>query len=229
MHPTIFNYYDIPELAYLLHSKGNFFQVGNLDFDTMALSLSRPFELTKLFPTGSLILVTDEVFARYPDDAFKIVHHIMKMNEDKERKTWKLVGRPGLQSWLRELVEQHADAVLSGKEQSRADIRAIVDHHLCPPDRMDPAHMPNPGENAALVSLPPEYRPEHGKLWKTDEKAATSWLVDWFGGWTCRQAMTMRRFMVVVREVGEEEMQWRDKWRHVDVLTVDKYLKRFQG
>lgn len=68
-----------------------------------------PFEAVQIFPYGTTVLVTDEIFEKHPRDALKILQHIHKQNKPYPSFVWKwkLAGRYGLKNWLLDVATDH--------------------------------------------------------------------------------------------------------------------------
>jgi hypothetical protein len=111
-------------LRQLLFKKYNFFQIGCPVYEAdvydrkKELGIVGPndvpsdvWQCIHLFPHGSLIMITDDLFVYQPIDTWKVVKAFLstrllrKLPEGAT--THKLVARPNVIPWLHELVEAH--------------------------------------------------------------------------------------------------------------------------
>lgn len=78
------------------------------------------FEAIQIFPYGTTVLVTDEIFEKYPKDALKILQHIYNQNKPYPNFVWKwkLAGRYGLKNWLLDVAVDHKAEFDAGDKSS---------------------------------------------------------------------------------------------------------------
>ncbi|KAF2092935.1 hypothetical protein NA57DRAFT_81869 [Rhizodiscina lignyota] len=234
-HPTLRKHYTIPELSYFLNSKCNFFTFGSINNDEFlkedgwVYQTENQFIFKKIFPGGSIVFITDEVFAHYPKDALTVVKHVAEKNKGKEwgKKTWILAGRPDLQLWLADL----RDGKINGfpkddKHVTRNEITWHVYHKFNPSETWRVENVPRPGDNAALLSLDSHDMPDYEGL--ENPYAATERIIEWFHRHAYYSRRTIRRSVVIVHEVTEQHMALKKQWMELDFLTADKYMKRFK-
>ncbi len=99
LHPSFCYYHQMPHLASVLRRNINFFHLG---MDPNPGATNSKMALTRLFPHGRAILLTEDLFRKEPAAA---KHIVLWFHEEIKRRPagiWKLVGRPGLTEWVLE-------------------------------------------------------------------------------------------------------------------------------
>lgn len=179
------------------------------------------------------MLLSDELIASRPGKAQQVLEHIKQKREAQLRgqRTWCFSARPDLKKWLDELFQANMKLNLKDKSVQSLNLLNLVQNML------DKDNDTNVFEFHDYIS---EYTDQayvepdlvqvrdHDELWRKDPVAASEQLVGWFGMWSLSQVHTTRRFLVLANELGQQETQWKNRWRHVDVLTPEKYFARFE-
>ena len=79
------------------------FRVGQIVVDNQLL----PYDFYPMMQSGTITLITDDTFERRPASALEAVRSVL--NKRKSGSTWRIVGRPGLLTWLLELNRRADD------------------------------------------------------------------------------------------------------------------------
>ncbi|KAI9885316.1 MAG: atp2, beta subunit of the F1 sector of mitochondrial F1F0 ATP synthase [Watsoniomyces obsoletus] len=102
IHPSFSSIHRIPHLPQILRKGIQVFKFG-ID------PVTGQFLQTRLFPHGSVILLTDALILDNPIATEKIVRWFRNVNKKKTPGTWKLVGRPGLKDWVLQVANEKGD------------------------------------------------------------------------------------------------------------------------
>ena len=177
--------------------------------------------LTRLFPHGGSLLLTDSLILNRPREVVRIlVWFDTNILFNKPTGTWKLCLRPRFRSWVLDIIQERP--VEDGKVY--VQIYALI-YKILPIESMDEDDdFETPKEEALLacarslsnfdlgVGLGPQSS-DHEGIAKND-----AILVDWFAGWTRMKVEGMRRFNIV-HGLGDEGVEvrkaWERKWSHV--------------
>ncbi len=92
----------------------NVFSIGTSTEPTIDPTSSPPYKITytsrfaceRLFPHGGAVLLTESVFLDDPKAARQILQWFQESLIRKPAGTWKLLCRPGIKDWMRELVDE---------------------------------------------------------------------------------------------------------------------------
>ncbi|KAF2810741.1 uncharacterized protein BDZ99DRAFT_570065 [Mytilinidion resinicola] len=244
-HPDVYEYRVLPQLRRFLFKRYNFFQIGKSIRNTEEYEQKRrwailtpndippgQFACIKLFPLGSLMLITDDVFAHLPKEAWNLVqafmkHRLLKNLPEEFPLSHKLVGRPGLINWLQDLVEKHKG---EAKEVHDARVRLseAFRNELVPAQYIDPLYGDQyvPNKCAQVISWAPTNWPDYHTLWEENPAKATDELVDWFADDICTsEASHYRRFIVCHTF---KMSKWLGEYAHLlDVNSPDQCMKRY--
>ncbi|SMY21634.1 unnamed protein product [Zymoseptoria tritici ST99CH_1A5] len=231
--------WQIPGLHNFLQYGSRVFKVGGNVND-----VDPGFTCERLFPIGTAVFITDDLFAHYPEEATAIIQSFVKQHKDKPdgAEFNRIVTRPGVKLWLEKLAEE-------SQRRGRGDSRWVRLHEcmcqLCPPEDEDPDDPPNPLPDSWLVSIAPELLPSFRGLWEKDPERATAFMVNWFAGWTVENAHNFRKFYIAYKprnritktvtdtsgRLVEQELLdpkgWGDKYQHLAVrLAEDVFNKK---
>ena len=216
-HPSIFNYWEFPSFLHTLaNGHINHFQLG---IDQSLLDhpeAANAYKSVRLFPTGDLVLLTDDLLQQKPAQALSVIDAFIKTMTPKPRgaRNERLVFRPGMLAFVSKLMD------VSDQQDVRVKLYLRI-ISLIESERKDGVI---PGSrSASFVSLPAEDAPAYAGLWEADERKATDWLVNWFAGWCVLQRERFGRFTVVSGRSGEA---WAKKYQHINAWTPEKYVSR---
>lgn len=151
-------------------------------------------------------------------------------------KSWVIAARNSFEDWLYELVVLEKAAENTGKASK---LSAFVDMWSLAMSDFGPSKVQSMNgsgyvrvgtleESPALVELRVPATGQHYEgYWESDTRTATARMVEHFGEWSTEQVKNTRRFLIVFDEISEREVRWRDKFRHLDVITAAEYLRRW--
>jgi len=110
-HPAFVAFNKVSDFGKQLMGRHNVYQLGRNQaaFEGDGRVGEAPFEAVQIFPYGTTVLVTDEIFEKHPRDALRILQHIYSQNKGYPSFVWKwkLVGRHGLKNWLLDVAADH--------------------------------------------------------------------------------------------------------------------------
>lgn len=169
--------------------------------------------LVRLFPAGKVVLMTDDCFERYPSDAMRIVHHMIKQSNDAGRTRYKIVGRPGLDVWLQGLVskDQLAGSAMSRFDKTLLDLSHLVQGQVA----MDHEHAKSPTLGSLFYWFP----------LGVDETLSTDYMVSLFANWAVAYATQYRRFSVVTMADERTLDRWGERYMHLEFLNPTRWLE----
>ncbi|MCJ1397928.1 hypothetical protein MMC11_001124 [Xylographa trunciseda] len=230
IHESVFRLHVIPGLVRLLRRPFNMFFI-NLRPNPSALEQNPPKSgLTRLFPHGGSILLTDSLFLNCPEAAVRILTWFrIYILHSKPNGTWKLVSRPRLRDWILSIVEERT------KEEGHVFMQIYEQiYYLLPFELMDETDYETPKDEAPLVSsrgIPAhDLRVGLGDKRHDVEGIARNdnVLAEWYAGWTRTKVEFRRRFQIVHGEKeGSEQIRksWMKKWSYIAALTPDEFFK----
>ncbi|MCJ1244237.1 hypothetical protein MMC30_001435 [Trapelia coarctata] len=232
IHESFLKLHLIPHLARLLQKPVNLFYI-NLQ-PTIPPEPEAPFPpstLTRLFPHGAGILITDSLVLNHPQIVTRILTWFrFNILVSKPYGTWRIVMRPRPRSWLLDMAEERP------KEEARP-ILEIYEQiwYSLPLDLMDENDdYETPLEDAPIqcsigidahdqgVGLGDKKHDTEG-LAKNDNR-----LVEWFAGWSRTKVEYHRKFHIV-HGLGDEgkdaRKEWGKRWSHVMPLSIESFMK----
>jgi hypothetical protein len=227
VHPDFVGFNFVPNLGKQLMAKRTVYQLG---FDRREHGSNAPFEARPLFPYGTTVLITDEIYEKHPQAALQILKHLIKANQGKPHIvwTWKLAGRRGIKHWLLDLAQKHIVELHAGDE-TRFHLYYALEEIFASEfeDEDDPQH---PVDDAPLITMPEIMMEDYGAKWEVGgagREECLDTIVMWFAveaivnRWGCRRN-------VVVHE-GPVPEKWVKQNQHVVFYTPEKYLSTFGG
>ncbi|KAL9097707.1 MAG: hypothetical protein Q9165_000033 [Trypethelium subeluteriae] len=228
-HTTFSSYHKLANLhKFLIRGfHWNMFRLGCLAVPSVSpsglpLLPSNTIGITKLFPNGGIFLLTDDVFASHPLSALVIVLKFVEMNRPKrpEQQNWRLVGRPALVRWIRQLAFERRDRDLFQISDELEQLPSSVDSAKRADKPIDVA----PRQPPLVVSPDPATMPEYADTWESDPVKATEWLVEWYAGWLLGQVEIARKFYIVYsRAELAASKDWKERYQHLDVFSMNKF------
>lgn len=240
LHPDV-QLWQIPGLYDFLNGGGKrlVFTIGINRTVAMLEEREPQFGCDRILAHGTVIFITDDVFAHHPQKAIDVIKSFLDANEIKHLgdRGDRIVTRPGLKDWVLRLVQQNTT---SSDDRWLRLYRVIT--RLCPPDFEDAEDLGNPLPSSYLISMPLKSLPSFEGLWERNETAATDMMVEWFAGWSVLHANRFRRIMVCyeskngnmrtsVDEHGRSSIKeepdprgWGKKYEHLGVQSADRVV-----
>lgn len=227
-HPSHCKFNTMRHLSILLHSKVNFWIFGPCTDDRWQLyNTFEPIQIWKIFTNGTVVMIVDDLFENHPKRAYPVVQYIAKKGENVpwSKRTWKLFARPRLLKWLMALCVQHKADVKPGSENIRLHLHDTIWDGLCPPHMRIAPDLEDPDESATLIGDTPVGWAAFREIYKGRSLREQEVLN--FAIWSLKKYFAFRRFVVVVPEVTAEYERYREEWRHLDIITPEKYVSRY--
>ncbi|KAI9716940.1 MAG: hypothetical protein M1812_005089 [Candelaria pacifica] len=219
LHPSVCHYHEILNLSTMLRRNINFFHLGadpNLGSDEQFISL------TRLFPHGRAILLTEDLLLKHSATALEIVLWFKEEIKRKSPGTWKLVGRPRLSKWLMDRACK--DEGREGPFDVLWEISEHLDEMLLPSAIEEGLSISTPAPHAPIVYCEKQYiDPYSGDEIKygADPDADAEYLVSWFASWASMKATEIRRFFIVD---PSPKAHWR-LWHTIEVCNLEEFAK----
>ncbi|MCJ1387232.1 hypothetical protein MMC18_000072 [Xylographa bjoerkii] len=231
IHESVTRLHVIPALVRLLRRPFNIFSINLRPNHSTLESTSSKSNLTRLFPYGGGILLTDSLFLNYPEAAVRILTWFrIYILHSKPSGTWKLVTRPHLRDWILSIVEERT------KEEGHVFMQIYEQiYHILPLELMDETDdYETPKDEAPLVSsrgiTAHDLHVGLGDKSNDVEGIARNddVLAEWYAGWTRTKVEFHRKFHIVHgAKVGGEQVRkgWMKKWSYIAALTPDEFFK----
>lgn len=214
-HSSFWQYHLIPHFAHILKKSMNVWSLS-LRRDP---NMTHP-HLTRLFPHGCMLLLTDSLVLLRPLDAVRLLAWFrLRVLVDKPAGTWKIVTRPGLRNFClnccnerndneegKRFVEIYQELVL----MLDADELYDFDENI-PKDEAPIYCMPKIKSFNTKVGRRVDYNRnlDHAAIAKNDEI-----LVEFFAGWASCNIEHYRRFHVITgfEDASPHGKAARDRW-----------------
>ncbi|TIA33296.1 hypothetical protein D6C79_09000 [Aureobasidium pullulans] len=241
-HPSMNAFWKVPEFYSVLATTANVFQIGVSKSSKSRPDLPMQYSCTRLFPNGSLTLMTDDIFKYYPALAVRVLESFESLKlKAQGARCDRIYCRPGILAWLAELIDEDCEQGISTEDSPRVRcwqlacdlLNVTVADNSSNPFRSDMGPPP------LLYSPRKSQMPEYGPLWDSSEQEATDFLVGWFAGHCVDECESYRRFTVVYEQHGATAPQtpgllqsaspkdpkgWMLKYRHLKVTTPNRLL-----
>ncbi|THY33335.1 hypothetical protein D6D01_02249 [Aureobasidium pullulans] len=241
-HPSMNAFWKVPEFYSVLATAANVFQIGVSKSSKSRPDLPMQYSCTRLFPNGSLTLITDDIFKYYPALAVRVLESFESLKlKAQGARCDRIYCRPGILAWLAELIDEDCEQGIPTEGSPRVRcwqlacdlLNVTVADNSCNPFRSDMGPPP------LLYSPRKSQMPEYGPLWDSSEQEATDFLVGWFAGHCVDECESYRRFTVVYEQHGATAPQtpgllqsanpkdpkgWMLKYRHLKVTTPNRLL-----
>lgn len=204
------------------------FQIGCLPiadpFTGINCVPSSEYVVNRLFPHGGIFFLTDDVITSHSLHALATILKFVHYNKDKkpEQQNWRLVGRPGLIKWLRQLAWERRDKDII---QMYAELEPLPSSTNSSKYADAPLGLPLT-QPPLVISLEPEDLPVLDEMRESDPDAATNFVVEWYAGWLIGQIEVARKFYIV-HSSAESVLakEWKNKYQHLDVLAADIFAR----
>ena len=186
--------------------------------------------LTRLFPHGAALLLTDSLILNRPREVVRILTWFdTNILFNKPAGTWKLCLRPRFRSWILDIIQDRPPEDGRVYVETYALIYKIIPIELM--DEDDDFETPKEDAPMACASSLGSFDPCVGLGPNSNDTVGIArndaLLVDWFAGWTRMKVEGMRRFNVV-HGLGEEGAEvrkgWERKWSHVSHPHAQKLV-----
>lgn len=241
-HPCRNQYQKIPDFSEVLQTSVPIFQLG------VDRSLrSRPdaatrFSCVRLFPTGSVTLITDDVYKYHPDIALRVLETFEQQVKARPEggRYDRIYSRPGLLAWLATLIDEDSESGKLTEGSPRVGVWKMACNlmNTSAADTSINALRSDKLPPSVLYSPPKRDMPDYIKLWDSSEEDATDFLVEWFSGLCCLEREHYRRFTVLfepgklgpqtpgIQESADakDPREWMSKFRHIKVTTPNRWL-----
>jgi len=229
-HSSFWQYHLIPHFAHILKKSMNVWSLS-LRRDP---NMTHP-HLTRLFPHGCMLLLTDSLMLLRPRDAVRLLAWFrLRVLVDKFARTWKIVTRPGLRNFCLNCCRERDDYE-EGKRfvEIYQEIVLMLDA-----DELYDFDEDRPKDEAPIYCMPKiktfntkvgrrvDYNRnlDHVAIAKNDEV-----LVEFFAGWASCNIEHYRRFHVVT---GFEDTspygkvvrdRWAEKYSFLEIFHPDVF------
>jgi len=223
IHEEFHDYQDIPYLAYLANvpTLPIFSLISNEDPTEPVFSTQR------LLPHGRAYLIMDECFVNYPKETLEVTRQLVG-RANTVAPFYRILGRPGLVNWLRDLARQNesTSSTPADGERRHAHIVSIFQKLLASnPTYMEPYDRPTPSKHSPLFFLPEHKWPGYAETWKRDERAAANELADWFAAWAILHINEFRKIVILTHADEKTKEMWEKRFGHLSVLNPAEWLR----
>ena len=233
----------IPEFHNVLATSTHMFQLGVDKSIVTRPEAATKYTCVRLFPTGSMTLITDDIFRYHPALAVKVLQSFDQAVKSKPEggRNDRMYTRPGLLAWLAQLIDEDHEAGKLSEDSPRIKVWQIACNliNLKAADTSVNALRSDMSAPPVLYSPPKREMPEYEPLWDSSEEDATDHLVQWFSGLCICEREHYRRFTVLyeqhekiaahtpgLREFTnpKDPRGWMEKYRHVQVTTPGRWV-----
>ncbi|KAI5274445.1 hypothetical protein E4T47_02616 [Aureobasidium subglaciale] len=241
-HPSMNAFWKLSGFWNVLATSINIFQVGISRTIKFRPDSPLAYDCTRLFPSGTLTLITDDVFKYQPALALRVLTAFVgyKIKPEGGRND-RIYCRPGILAWLAELIDEDREKSLLHEDSPRVKCwhlacellgTPVADNNRNP-FRVDMSPPP------MLYSPPKSEMPNYGPSWDSSEEEATDFLVGWFAGHCVDECENYRRFHVLYEQHGtsaaqtpgllqpenpKDPKEWMKKFTHLKVTTPARYM-----
>ncbi|KAI5207834.1 hypothetical protein E4T39_01705 [Aureobasidium subglaciale] len=241
-HPSMNTFWKLPGFWNVLATSINIFQVGISRTIKSRPDSPSAYNCTRLFPRGTLTLITDDVFKNQPTLALRVLTAFVGYKTKPEGgRNDRIYCRPGILAWLAELVDEDREKSLLPEDSPRVKCWQLACELLGTPvadNNRNPFRV-DMAPPSMLYSPPKSEIPTYGPLWDSSEEEATDFLVGWFAGHCVDECENYRRFHVLYEQHGtsaaqtpgllqpdnpKDPREWMKKFTHLKVTTPARYM-----
>ena len=241
-HPSMNSFWKLPEFWNVLATGVNIFQVGVSRAIKLRPDSPIKYNCTRLFPSGTLTLITDGIFKHDPAHAVQVlrIYEGYKIKPEGGR-TDRIYCRPGILAWLAELIDEEREKGNLTEESPRVKCWQLVCDLLSTPvaDNNRNPFRSDMKPPAMLYSPPKSEMPSYGPLWDSSEEEANDFLVNWFAGHAIEECENYRRFNVLYEQHGalsaqtpglmqsenpKDPKEWMKKYTHIKTTTPARFV-----
>lgn len=246
-HPSMNSFWKLPDFWNVLATGVNIFQVGVSKSIKGRPDLPVKYNCTRLFPSGTLTFITDDIFKYHPAQALQVleIHEGYKKKPEGGRND-RIYCRPGILAWLAELIDEDREKGILTEDSPRIKCWQLVCELL---STLVADNSRNPFRSdvrppSMLYSPPKSEMPEYASLWDSNEEEATESLVNWFAGHGIHECENYRRFNVLYEQHGilaaqtpglmqpenpKDPKEWMKKYTHIRVTTPARYIVQVEN
>ncbi|KAH0360015.1 hypothetical protein KCU65_g9620, partial [Aureobasidium melanogenum] len=246
-HPSMNSFWKLPDFWSVLATGVNIFQVGVSKAIKSRPDLPVKYNCTRLFPSGTLTLITDEVFKYHLAQALQVleIYEGYKAKPEGGRND-RIYCRPGILAWLAELIDEDREKGTINEDSPRVKCWQLVCELLGTPlaDNSRNPFRSDVSPPSMLYSPPKSEMPEYASMWDSSEQEATEFLVNWFAGSAVDECETYRRFNVLYEQHDtsaaqtpglmqpdnpKDPKEWMKKYTHIRVTTPARYIVQVEN
>jgi len=246
-HPSMNAFWRIPDFWNVLATGVNIFQVGVSKSIKIRPDSPIKYNCTRLFPRGTLTLITDDIFKHDPAHALQVlrIYEGYKVKPEGGR-TDRIYCRPGILAWLAELIDEEREKGNLAEDSPRVKCWQLVCELLGTPvaDNSRNPFRSDMKPPAMLYSPPKSEMPEYGPLWDSSEEEAADHLVNWFAGHAIEECENYRRFNVLYEQHGalfartpglmqsenpKDPREWMKKYTHIKITTPARFVVQVEN
>lgn len=246
-HPSMNAFWKIPEFWNVLATGVNIFQVGVSRAIKLRPDSPIKYNCARLFPSGTLTLITDGIFKYDPAHAVQVlrIYEGYKMKPESGR-TDRIYCRPGILAWLAELIDEEREKTDLVEDSPRVKCWQLVCELLGTPvaDNSRNPFRSDMKPPAMLYSPPKSEMAEYGRLWDSSEEEANDYLVNWFAGHAIEECENYRRFNVLYEqhsalsaqtpglmqsENPKDPKEWMKKYTHIKTTTPARFVVQVEN
>jgi len=246
-HPLMNAFWKVPEFWNVLTTGHSIFEIGVSKSVKLRPDSASKYNCKRLFPSGSLTLITDDVFKYDPAHAYQVlkIYEGHKVKPEGGR-TDRIYCRPGILAWLAELIDEDREKGILTEDSPRIKCWQLACELLSIPvadnnrnpfcSEMRVPHM--------LYSPPKSEMPTYGAMWDSSEEEATDHLVNWFAGHTIQECENYRRFNVLFEQHTtlsaqtpglnqfdnpKDPREWMKKYTHLKITTPARFVVQVES
>lgn len=231
VHSSFWEFHTIPNFAKMLRR-------GPMNVWHLSLKKDKDMlhpHLTRLFPHGCLILLTDSLILLQPLEAVRILAWFrLKILRDKPAGTWKIITRPGLRNFCLNCKDERAT------DEEGVPFYAIYEqlYYMLEPDELWDLEEDRPKEEAPIyfmtkiksfntkVGRRSDYKDlDHAAIAKNDEV-----LVNFFAGYANWKKEHHRRFHVITgfedSSPYSKRTEWVEKYTTLEAFTPSVFYTK---
>lgn len=246
LHPSMNSFWKLPDFWSVLATGVNIFQVGIPKAIRNRPDLPAKYNCMRLFPSGTLTLITDEIFKYHPAQALQVLEIFEGYKAKPEGgRNDRIYCRPGILAWLAELIDEDREKGTSD-DSLRVKCWQLVCQLLGTPvaDNSRNPFRSDVRPPSMLYSPPKIEMPEYASTWDSSEQEATEFLVNWFAGSAVEECETYRRFNVLYEQNDtsvaqtpgvmqpdnpKDPKEWMKKYTHIRVTTPARYIVQVES
>jgi hypothetical protein len=246
-HPLMNAFWKVPEFWNILTTGHSIFQIGVSKSVKLRPDSPVKYNCMRLFPSGSLTLITDDVFKYDPSHAHQVlrVYEGYKMKLEGGR-TDRVYCRPGILAWLAELIDEDREKGILTEDSPRIKCWQLVCELLSVPVA-DSSRNPFRSDMRVphmLYSPPKSEMPTYGPMWDSSEEEATDSLVCWFAGHAIKESGNYRRFNVLYEQHTtlsaqtpglnqpdnpKDPNEWMKRYTHIKITTPARFVVQVEN
>jgi hypothetical protein len=246
-HPLMNAFWKVPEFWSVLSTGHSIFKIGVSKSVKLRPDSPLKYNCTRLFPSGSLTLITDDVFKYDPAHAYGVLRIYEGYQvRPKGGRTDRVYCRPGILAWLAELIDEDREKGILTEDSPRIKCWQLACELLSIPvadNNRNPFHS-DMRVPQMLYSPPKSEMLTYGPLWDSSEEEASDFLVNWFAGHATQECENYRRFNVLYEQHTtlsaqtpglnqpdnpKDPREWMRKNTHIKITTPARFVVQVQN